>query len=58
MVKPLAFIKGLDIGIIGIIDIIEVIDLNIYYLDFLILPLNIRSFRALLTFFIILILSF
>ena len=58
MVKPLAFIKELDIEIIGIINIIEVINLSIYYLDLLTLPLNTKSFRVLLTFFIILTLDF
>ena len=58
VVKPLASIKELDIKVVGIINIIKIINLNIYYLDFLILSLNIKSFKALLTFFIILILDF
>ena len=58
MAKPLASIKGLDIGVVDIINIIKIINLSIYYLNLLILSLNIRSFRALLTFFIILTLSF
>ena len=58
MVKPLASIRESDIRVVGIIDIIEIINFSIYYLDFSTLSLNIKFFRALLTFFIILMLGF